>query len=450
MTRQTIITIFVLVCCLLSPMWVMAQDNLDFSHEDIEQLYAIQQALITIDDLQARGLITDAVAAAERDTYLDQAEAIIGHRVTAQSLGTILADYAPSFAGVDYTLFDRIRGALTFVNVIWVIASIFIVTATGWLARLYLFPILRLIPASVYEALFYVVCLFFILIGRTHPNETGQFVAMPGVLGLIGALKVSHARHGYLLKKLYGWNTVPKPNKLPFNEPPEVRKQLEEEWKAYHKAQHENVGKRLDLFAIYSFIVFVVWAIVAVIYESSLIGFLAVIALQDVLGFLISITPIYFFLGFTRDSYVPRAMSASLLMLVFYTVIKISGNTDSLYFDVFSTGVFLMGAFVYFIGLLLVSSRWYGQDHLLHYVQLQALAIVSALIGYYVGNVYGITQLQGIVGTFTILYTLQKYSEIVNWTKHRAWALLGLGILLYLISLLVNQNPQYFFFIGTA
>jgi hypothetical protein len=47
-------------------------------------------------------------------------------------------------------------------------------------------------------------------------------------------------------------------------------------------------------------------------------------------------------------------------------------------------------------------------------------------------------------GTFLLIYILTKYIEIPNWRRHWAWASLGLGLLLYVFALLINEFPQFF------
>jgi hypothetical protein len=386
-----------LVFCLFYGSPSMAQDMPD--ETALRQIYF---QVVTIHDLQARGILTPDEATAQRDYYLAQTENITGTRLTFEQLATriIPSDTPPP------------TGFFNFVNIIWFIASILIVVALSWLARLYLFPILRRIPLRVYEKLIYLACLVSMVGGLAFAPHIGQFIALPGCLGLIGARAFSiylNLRH--VAKDI----------------PREAARALLE-----------------TIFQINALLLFVVWTINALAYQSSILGFIAVMALQAALGFSAIVTPLCYFIGFRNKEAIPRTMAASLLLLIIYAGVYILGLRGS-YFDVFAPGVYVMGTLAYFVGVLIVSSRFYVETRR-RWLQMQALAIISGVVALFVGSVWQLEAIQGIGGTFFFLYLIERYLEIPGLGKRWAWALLGLGILLYMASLVITQYPQFFIF----
>jgi hypothetical protein len=62
----------------------------------------------------------------------------------------------------------------------------------------------------------------------------------------------------------------------------------------------------------------------------------------------------------------------------------------------------------------------------------------------FIGAFWNISVIQEIGGTYLLIYVLEKYIESFNWRRGWAWALLGLGLLLYGMALLINTYPQFF------
>jgi hypothetical protein len=385
----------------------LAQTGLEnLSEAQIQALIEIKYSLATVDDLPARGILSASAAEGEREYYLSKASHILGTPVERVQLLRLLDRLDRSQPAEDLGIQQRFKGFLTFVNIIWVLSSILLVIALAWLTKLYLLPILKRIPAVVYERLVYIVCWVFIIGAYRFAKGIDQFIALPGCLGLVGAMTFSHTLHKDRLEKFFKRN-------------------------------------RLDPFTVNSFILFLIWMVVAIIYQSSLIAFIAVIALEAFLGFSVVVLPLCVAIGFTEKSIIPRAMAASFLLLVFYVLLRMTG-IELPYFGIFSAGALFMGPFVYFIGLLIVSSKLYKHANAHHYLGLQILTIVSGLLALFIGSVWQISQLQGIGGTLFFLYLLEKYFELPWQKKGWAWATLGLAVILYLGSLVTRQYPHYF------
>jgi hypothetical protein len=306
-------------------------------------------------------------------------------------------------------LLQRVGGIFTLSNVIWIFSSILLVFALGGLFSLYLWPLLRSVPAIIYEVLAYLFGFGVVIGGYWLNSPLGEYIAFPGCLGLIGLWSLSNYLHGKRLRKLY--------DALGTNE--------------------YSLGCLLIAF---------VWAAIALLYESTAIGFIAIIALKAYLGFFIAAQPGLYILGFTSRSLLPRAVLSSLILLVFYVAIRLSG-IEFPYFSIFAPGVLFVGTFVYFLGLLIWSSKRFSRQKS-QYVALQPITIASGAIALYLGAVGQIPQLQGIGGTFFFLYVIEKYLELPWSPKTIVWATFGLSTLLFGAAWIMKQYPEYFLFVG--
>ncbi|MGK7875503.1 MAG: hypothetical protein AB4426_20040 [Xenococcaceae cyanobacterium] len=392
----------------------LAQNSFEhLGKEQIQELIEIRHSIATIDELQQRGILSEKQADIERERYLEKSQLVLGERVDLEQLVILTDSYEISKPGEQPGV-RNISGFFTFVNIVWTLAAILLAIALAWLTWLYLIPILKLIPAFVYEILIYWACLVFIVGGHWFAKGIDEFIALPGCLGLIGALGLTNKLHEKALAKVY------------FS---------------------EDSKPRINPYSLNIFILFIFWSVTAVVYQSSLIGFMAVIALEAFLGFSVIVMPLCYAIGFSNKEVIPRAMSASLLLLVFYVCVQIT-EVELPYIGIFSTGVLFMGSFVYFIGTLIVSTKWYDMPfNLNRYIGLQVLTIVSGVLALYVGSVWNILLLQRIGGTFFFLYLIEKYFEL-PWQKEAwAWATLGFAIILYLSALFAKQYPQYFFLV---
>jgi hypothetical protein len=257
----------------------------------------------------------------------------------------------------------------------------------------------------VYELLLYIVCVAVIVAGLFLSSNVGEWIALPGCLGYIAALAYSHHLHSAELQAFYE-------------------------------------RTRLNVLGFHSFQLCLFWAVVAIAYNSSTIGFLAVVALESFLGFTVVIMPLHYMLGFSNYPAALRATAASFILLVFYLSVQI-WQIQLPYFSVFASGLVFMGAFVYYMGLLILSSRKRDLSTW-QYIGFQGLTIASGVAALLIGSFFQFPTLQGIGGTFFFLYLLEKYFELPWQRKNWAWATLGLALILYSTSLVAKQYPEYF------
>lgn len=377
---------------------VLAQDNEpapkpDYTLEDI--FYALE----TIDDLQVREILSNTEAQTQRDYYLSQVEIITGETLTKNEIATQL------FNNANWWRF------ISFINIIWVFASLIIVLSCVWLFKLYIVPLLKLIPMIIYEILLYLLVAAFIYGGQFVDEGVGQFVAMPGVLGLFFLLPWSYARR--------------------IN-----RKQFIEDTKK------RDIDRHRRALILQNAVLSILWGMIAIYYESVIIGFLTVAAFVATIG-ISNIMPILLsVIGFSKKDIAPRILILAFLLLLIF----IAGETLQIEgaYRIFERGVYSIGAYAFFGALEIMASRRYHRKNRGRFWRWQIISIIAGVSAIFVGIFWEISALTQVGGTFLLFYILEKYIEIHNWRKHWAWAGLGLGILLYGVALLINQYPQFF------
>lgn len=289
---------------------------------------------------------------------------------------------------------QRFAGVFTFANIIIVIAAIFIVVALGWIFA----PVLLRLPAEGHELLIYGACgLAFWKASATSP-EMQLFWIMPASLALCGGFwytRIVHLSRGGEWDKPYG----------------------------------------IWLFTA------VCWGFIAICFQSQVIGFISVAALLASLGFSGFFAHGVIGIGFSEEDMLPQATLGALVLLVIYVLGSIFNHSMPPQYVYFAKGFGFLGCFVYFLGLLIVSSKWYCEDY--NYLVLQILTVASGAAAFYLGSVYGGTVLGGIGGTFFAIYLLEKYIEI-PWNDLWGMRLLILGGILYGIAWYAKNNPQQF------
>lgn len=311
---------------------------------------------------------------------------------------------------------DKTGGFFTFLNIVWFLASLIVIVAISWLCFSYMGP-------YAIEFMGYVLCVLGLVSGLIFPI-IGIWFVVPACLLLFGLLT--------LTEKLHFKNI--------------------QQGQFYEEGEHQiKPGKGWLSFSLYQVqfaILTIVYGACALVYESQVLGFMTIIALEGLLGFTVIVGPLCIGLGFNSDKVMPRATAASFLILLVYLLTRISGGEVGI-FHVFQTGAFFIGTFVYFLGLLILSSWYYhcwGSDKQVGtFWVMQVVTIVSGVAALYIGSLFGINTLLGVGGTFFVIYLLEKYSEL-PWSEIGfAWGLLGAGALLFGFALFAYYNPQYFF-----
>jgi hypothetical protein len=318
---------------------------------------------------------------------------------------------------------DRVGNFLSFMNILKFVMILAVLLSILWVFHAWFFFLIISIPVFAYELLAYVVAGGFILFG---PSVWFAFFGC----GLFLAVVIF----------TISWHVEPR-----------------------HGDPAFSIGK-LDVSyeTVVTLLCTLVWGSTAYYWHNQLIGFFAVGAVEAFLGFAMIVFPFCVVLGFKNDAAMIRSMSASFLIMVAYVAFKLIDTTAlqtqspvayaSLVkaFDVYGLGMLWFGTFVYFIGLLIISTEPYTtygskkQDTRSRYWRCQALALLSGFGAMYFGTMYNIPQLQGISGTVMVIYFLTKLWEVGWKNRYRSLTALAISLLGLLAVYYAQQNPTFF------
>jgi hypothetical protein len=179
----------------------------------------------------------------------------------------------------------------------------------------------------------------------------------------------------------------------------------------------------------------VTWAIAAYWQQDGLLAVLATLALEVLVASAASSTSVF---NFDREKIVPSDTLVSLVVFGGGLAMPIGKLA------VFGPPMVGIGVGVYFLGMLIVSLRWYGESNTQSYLIRQILAFGSGIAALYLGNAFNFAVVGGVGGTFLSLYTIVKYVEWVWSNKNWAWSLLGLGAILLALAQTAKVFPTYF------
>jgi hypothetical protein len=360
------------------------------------QLEALWYGIRTLDDLHERGVLTYSEFTAERERYLQQAATLTGESITLPRLRDRVTASAPSWTRL-----------LTVVNVLWAVASLLMVLAFSVIAVRYIFPLLRQVPVIVYEVLLYLLCGAFLYYGLQFPPSTAQFVALPGVIGVALLIIWSYQRR----------------HRENRTTDPEEQRMM---WRWYRML--------LVLF----------WGGATLIYQSHLIGWLAVMAFMALLDSWLMVPLLHSAFGPGDKARVPQVLAVSSVMVGLYIATTIAG-IESRALDLYRPGVYWFGVYGFFSSLAVISLRYYDKERPRSvYVLWQLIAIGCGIGVLVVGAWWNVPRLIEATSTFFVGYVFAKYVELVNWSDYWAFGLLGIALLLYVCALLITEYPQLF------
>ncbi len=198
------------------------------------------------------------------------------------------------------------------------------------------------------------------------------------------------------------------------------------------KVKENTVGFFLTLFFVY--------AVVACTIGSSMIGFIAVMALMGALGFSAMVIPMGFAVGFTDSDSLSRATTAGIVMLIVY-VLQFLGIISLNVLEVFQAGALWMGSIVGFIGLMIHSSKYYESKN---WGLRQLAPITAGIAAVVVGGQFGIQPLMGIGISFLGLYFIERIFEIAA-KSIVSFAVVGIFVSTIIVGLifLAKDHPQW-------
>lgn len=384
----------------ISPAVAAELSNLDIAH--LNQYRAGIEALV---DSADAGVITASQAEQGTKRYLGLAKEVdakYGSRVE------LLSFTGPNtkIVKTELTSLQKFAGWITFTNILYIFGTVIGVLSVMYLCWDFITAFLRIfveIPLIVYEVLLYASSAGMMGAGLVYSLPVmGPYIAFTGCLFLAGAIVLSA--------------------KLRNVEPSEFR---------------------------FFTILFVVFAPMAILHDSSWIGFLSVGALMGMLGFSMAVTPLCYAVGFKDEDSIGTATAAAFYILLAFVLYRIFLPTAP-YVHVFESGALFLGSFVGYLGLLIMASKWYKEST---YALMQVVIIVAGVGALFIGSVFDIGELQKIGGTFFTLYLIEKVLEIPV-RSARGYAVLGLMIsgTIYGIFTVTKMYPEqiapYLFFAG--
>ncbi len=352
-------------------------DTSKLSEDAKRQLSLLKRDTETLERLENQKLITHQQKEEETNKVLAQASTIAGTQISPEELKS-QPDPITYMGGT----WDKIKGFFTATKIIFFVAVLLL-----FVGVCILFPriisifleLFVLIPKEFYELLAYGLSITLFFWGKRLDPSVGEYI---GLLGLVAACACLAYSVGS--RKL---------------DPPE--------WLS---------GLALTILS----------GAGALYYHSNIMGFAAVIALMATVGFTVLVSPFVYAIGFKNEDAVPKGTAAAFILLIAACIIRIT-NTSIPNAEVFLPGMFWMGSFVGFIGLLIISTRWYLAETDNIYIVHQLIMAAACLLAVFVGSVYGFGELQKIGGTFLFLWLFEKFAEIPAKQKE-GFALLAISI----------------------
>jgi hypothetical protein len=366
------------------------------------------------------------IALKESELHLKVLDPVILRKKTLDLAAEMYSSSSYSCSGNahDMTLLQKAVGYITLMNILRSIATCLIVFSLAWLGSIFIVPLMCLlihIPLIIWEMLIWLICCACIVYGIYTKPKTVQelqsdnyfYISLLGCLGLLPCMMFSLS------------------------------------------VRSSSKAPPFDVFSALCFILGIIWSIVTVMLESSLLAYLSVMAFQSALGFSFMSMPMGFAIGFKDNEAMARTMGSSLLLLMFYCGIAIFGGnaTIPIRFLYFQNASLLCGGFIFGLGCLIVSSKYYYTGKYNRhdntgsfYWGRNIFAIIFYIVGLSCGTLFpSLVYLQKICGTFLFLFCSEKYVELPWKGEGYAFAVLFAGIGLWCFSSFANQHPDYFF-----
>lgn len=174
------------------------------------------------------------------------------------------------------------------------------------------------------------------------------------------------------------------------------------------------------------FVLFVVWSVVAVMNDSSLIGFIAMLALFGTVAAFDGFGVLAYSIGMEGDKITGRGTIAGLALVSFYLMLYV-GKWDLLPAELFKGGALYVGAFAAKMSLLVASTKWQSAGFRRFF--LQFVFISMCLLSIVIGAQLDVAVLMKSGGTFLVLYLLEKAVEML-FLMTSPWLIFTIGLIL--------------------
>jgi len=327
-----------------------------------ETLRPYQARVLTVQDMQRQREITAAQAKVSIERYVQNARAACQCDVTLESLTALETGGVTVTTPEEDAVQKGILGFITFIDIVFYIASVLAIIFCCILAT-------ALVEShEAKEALVYLGAISLLAISFSDPFELQSHFEFLGAIGLLGAIAFSAAN------KRFG-----------------------------------DDPKASTIAGVLCF----VWTILALWLGNSGIGFIAVTALFAAAGFYAGMDHFLIMIGFKNDDVVPRCTTISAILLGFYIAAAKFGTTFAP-LGLFEAGSLVVGGLVFYLGLLVMSCRYYWRKGRAndYYWMFQIAMPILCLTGIWAGSVLGLIALTKLGGTFLVLWTLEKIIDV--------------------------------------
>lgn len=376
--------LFLTLCFASVALWAAPPKPL--SIEEHNKLVQYRICLDNIGNFKEAGIMTAEAYDAAVKKCVDGARATLGREIT---MNEILQKVEPTW---QLTTSQKVAGWVDTWSFMQILATIG-VGICGAVFLFYAFPRLRAVPKELYEFMLYGLAVWMTFFGLTF-GLNAYIMGFVGVILFVGA-----------------WTFTVKAHHLESDNP----------W-------------------FFFFVILVYSGIAAFLYQSTLIGYVSVIALLAMVGFIIHASGLGIAVGFKDKESVPTGTFVAFALVMAHLLMR--AYLDEPYLAVFAPAAFWVGSIVFFLGLLIMSSKWYS--HSGKFVLWNMLLPIMAIAAVFVGEFLGVPDLARVAGTMLVLWAVEKYVEV---TMHGVlsasfFGLLGSGALLWFSNWALENSER--------
>lgn len=182
-------------------------------------------------------------------------------------------------------------------------------------------------------------------------------------------------------------------------------------------------------------------------YNNRLLGFIAVMMFYSMIGFKMIADGLCYIVGFNNEEDLNKCKLLSLIVTILYIYTNsIYKHTNARwYLEPFYYGIYVFGILLYFLTLLISSSRLYSTGtYLSTYILNQQIMIVSLLTSLYISAVHlNNNSMYNVTLTFAVLYSIEKIGEMNMWKGYTTVMIFFFFVGLYCSALWLNLHPEF-------
>ena len=294
----------------------------------------------------------------------------------------------------EFLFSDKRESIISFSNVVAVLAGVTVFIAGSIFIAIFVLPNLTDIPVDVWEKILYFLAFSFMFL---NPHSWLVFL---GCLLFLAALSLTFKLH------------------------------------RTRDGRSNTVQEML-------WILFGVWSVAALYQQNREAGYLAIMALESALGFVVIQGELITAIGFENEKLIPSGTLSSFFLILIGSFLHIT-HVNAFTIP-FTRPLLFIGTFVYFIGLIILSSRLYYYKHKNQdlFWLLQVVSFFSGLLSMLFGPLLDIPFIQAVGGTMFVFWLLEKYVELMSWRNVPGvvFNLFGFGILLYGLAYFLRAFP---------